>query len=290
MATIDNNNRILSGLRADIMRNLMENKNLLNKKGMIYVGTGIIDTLGGETVYRTTALELGTEGQLLKNINGSLAYAKLANDNLDSTTNYSNLTTTFQNFSLLPSQISGSFSSLRINKENFSSDQSYLNLLHYSGDNIIGPWGCSLSLGLNENKYFGIRLKSPVVPIMRYSVIFTGVASEDIGFTGGTLIFNHIMRKGTYSIYAVLKDYVDQSGAIVSESGLNWAGWCLPSCIEGSPGVLHMAHREPLKIEVKDNGTSDLECNIYMYDDAAGVLRKLTYSGKSFYSSGSQIF
>ena len=64
MATIDSNNCIPTGLRADIMRSSMENKNLLSKKGSIYVGTGETVTVGGEKIYKTKALELGSSGQV----------------------------------------------------------------------------------------------------------------------------------------------------------------------------------------------------------------------------------
>lgn len=289
MATIDSNNCIPSGLRADIMRNSMENKNLLAKKGSIYVGTGETMTVGGEKIYKTKVLELGANGEVLQNINGALSYSKLTNKNFNSDTNYSNLAASFQCFPVLSSQISGSFSSLRIGQENFSSDQPYPNLIHYSTLSINGPWGCSLSLTLNNNQYLGIKLETSVVPVQRYSVFFTGVACSDMYFTGGILIFNHIMSKGTYSVYAVLRDYVEKNGEIVSKSGISWTGWCLPSNIAGADSAIQNLYRTPLKIEVKDTG-SDVECNIYVYDPDSGVFRKLTYTGKNFDSLGEQIF
>ncbi len=66
-------NTIPSGLRADIMRESMENKNLLSQKGSIYVGTGKSMskecTVNGETqnasISKTDALTPGEDGQIL---------------------------------------------------------------------------------------------------------------------------------------------------------------------------------------------------------------------------------
>lgn len=58
------NHVIKPGLRADIMRNLMETKNTLSKQGSIYVGTGVSTQIGpvGDTieVYQTKELAIGT--------------------------------------------------------------------------------------------------------------------------------------------------------------------------------------------------------------------------------------
>lgn len=45
MSNIDNDGFITNGLRADIMRKSIENKNLLSIKGSLYVGTGISDII-----------------------------------------------------------------------------------------------------------------------------------------------------------------------------------------------------------------------------------------------------
>lgn len=65
-----NNHVITPGLRADIMRNLMETKNTLSHPGSIYVGTGECTSMGPTTgdrikVYKTKELEIGLGGQLL---------------------------------------------------------------------------------------------------------------------------------------------------------------------------------------------------------------------------------
>lgn len=57
---------IPNGLLAPVMRHSMENKNLLNKKGSIYVGTGQVHTLADDTgantfeIAKTSALEIPT--------------------------------------------------------------------------------------------------------------------------------------------------------------------------------------------------------------------------------------
>lgn len=64
-----NNHVIKPGLRADIMRNLMETKNTLSHAGSIYVGTGERTSMGptGDSieVYKTKELTIGSGGQLL---------------------------------------------------------------------------------------------------------------------------------------------------------------------------------------------------------------------------------
>ena len=65
-----NNHVIQPGLRADIMRNLMETKNTLSNAGSIYVGTGEYTSMGptGDDsikVYKTKELKIGSGGQLL---------------------------------------------------------------------------------------------------------------------------------------------------------------------------------------------------------------------------------
>ena len=63
------NHVIKPGLRADIMRNLMETKNTLSKQGSIYVGTGVSTQIGpvGDTieVYQTKELQVGASGKIL---------------------------------------------------------------------------------------------------------------------------------------------------------------------------------------------------------------------------------
>ena len=289
MAIIDDNNCIPSGLRADIMRHSMENKNLLSAKGSIYVGTGETVTVGGEKIYKTRVLQLGSEGELLTNINGTLQYSKLINEHFDSTLNYSNLSSTFNSFNVLNSQFSGEYSSLRINKDNFSADQSYLNLLRFSDEKIDGPWGTKLYLALNDNKYLEIKTSSTIKPLKKYSVIFTNVNSSSLGFSNVTLVFNHIMQSNAYSYLGVLRDYVDNYGEVTSSSGIAWTGWCIPSVIDGDALAAAALSRVPLKIEVV-NSEPDPACNIYVYDGGTGKLSLLSYSGWSFDMSGVQIF
>lgn len=63
------NHVIQPGLRADIMRNLMETKNTLSNKGSIYVGTGNFSSIGSDgdkiEVYQTKELLVGKRGQIL---------------------------------------------------------------------------------------------------------------------------------------------------------------------------------------------------------------------------------
>ena len=83
---IFNSIRIKSGLRADIMRSLMETKNSLTALGSIYVGQGVSDNVGPNAdpvaVYRTKELQTGgptSFGKLLQvNDDGDLKYGYIS--------------------------------------------------------------------------------------------------------------------------------------------------------------------------------------------------------------------
>ena len=104
MTIVDNNNCIPSGLRADIMRQSMENKNLLSTKGSIYVGTGESVTINGEKIYKTKALALGAEGEILQVKNGDLGYGKIQNAAVDGSANYTNLANSLKKIPLQNAQ------------------------------------------------------------------------------------------------------------------------------------------------------------------------------------------
>lgn len=60
MATIE------AGLRADVMRKRMEDKNTLTTKGALYVGSGTSSTVNGTVIYNTQALTAsGSTGYVL---------------------------------------------------------------------------------------------------------------------------------------------------------------------------------------------------------------------------------
>lgn len=82
---IDSQGKIIPNLRGDIMRSSMENKNILSRKGSLYVGTGtsisktVVTTDGSfETVQipKTTNLDPGSVHQVLCNLDtsGNLGY------------------------------------------------------------------------------------------------------------------------------------------------------------------------------------------------------------------------
>lgn len=88
---IDNNNFIITGLRADVMRCSMETKNLLDTKGSIYVGTGrskSIQVSSGETVSVpiTAKLEPNNIYTVLtshESYDNGLGYSKVTPDMID---------------------------------------------------------------------------------------------------------------------------------------------------------------------------------------------------------------
>ena len=76
-----NDGAIETGLRADVMRLSMENKNLLSNKDSIYVGTGDATSVnvGGSTITISTtkALEKGSDNTVLSVVGGNLGYNKV---------------------------------------------------------------------------------------------------------------------------------------------------------------------------------------------------------------------
>ena len=56
---------IENGLRADIMRKRMEDKNTLQNKGSLYVGTGNKETIENKDIYETAELLKGNNGNIL---------------------------------------------------------------------------------------------------------------------------------------------------------------------------------------------------------------------------------
>ena len=75
---------ISAGLRADVMRSMMEDKNTLSQKGSLYVGSGTTTTVGGVTIYNTQALNPGSADTVLCSTGTSSIpqYKKLTADNL----------------------------------------------------------------------------------------------------------------------------------------------------------------------------------------------------------------
>ena len=181
MATIDSNNCIPTGLRADIMRSSMENKNLLSKKGSIYVGTGETVTVGGEKIYKTKALELGSSGQVLIVKDGELKYSTLTNESFDAGIDYTALrNNTFKNYKLAAGNFNatGSYSNILLSNANFSSDINYKNLNFFPNST---PYDISTQIGKDCGIFHLCRDSStgrmslawtnfPVYKMFRYNV------------------------------------------------------------------------------------------------------------------------
>ena len=81
--TTDENGNIKNGLRADIMRCCMENKNLLEEQGSLYVGTDERYSISGGAVEipLTAALNPGNFGEVLMVDGQELSYNKLSEAN-----------------------------------------------------------------------------------------------------------------------------------------------------------------------------------------------------------------
>lgn len=82
---IGQDGEIISGLRADVMRSSIENKNLLKKKGSLYVGTGSTTTIqAGSVSYSIPITEELAVGEnenhsvlVVKNANNGVGYSKI---------------------------------------------------------------------------------------------------------------------------------------------------------------------------------------------------------------------
>lgn len=174
----DDNNCIQPGLRADIMRSSMENKNLLAKKGSIYVGTGKAQTVGGQTIPTTEALQIGSNNEVLRVEDGNLKYGKLINGNFDPYTTYLNLTNTVQSVAIKPSQISGEYSGLALKNKNISTSEQYSNLVLVGSDsnrNTSVSSGLLGTLQLQQNSTSGklsMTIKDPI-HLYRYTIKLT---------------------------------------------------------------------------------------------------------------------
>ena len=101
-----NENVIPAGLRADIMRKRMEDKNTLQNKGSLYIGTGEKETDKdtNEIMYKTEELQKGNSGEvLLSEIDSETNLRKLEwtrNINITVNSAKSALKTTSSSFSL----------------------------------------------------------------------------------------------------------------------------------------------------------------------------------------------
>lgn len=73
---------IPAGLRADIMRQRMEDKNTITAPGGLYVGGSTSVTVGGETFYPTVMLSPGTAGYPLVSMGNTVTYAQLPSNGI----------------------------------------------------------------------------------------------------------------------------------------------------------------------------------------------------------------
>lgn len=128
MAIIDSNNCIPSELRTDIMRQSMEDKNLLSTKGSIYVGAGESITVGGKEIYKTKALAFESNWSFLQAQNNDLVFSRvLSPQNFNSSTAYTNFQKTWDNFSSKNDLFTKSavYTNLKLTDRNFSSYEKY---------------------------------------------------------------------------------------------------------------------------------------------------------------------
>lgn len=116
----DGNGIIPNNQRADVMRCSIENKNLLNSKGSIYVGTGESHTIyngGGEgvdiNIPITTALPVGPDGSLLICDNSSNAGLSYINKS-DLSVGYSNIANFSSGLSIINNSSIQNVSSIEI--------------------------------------------------------------------------------------------------------------------------------------------------------------------------------
>lgn len=265
MTTIDSNNCIPSGLRADIMRSSMENKNLLAKKGSIYVGTGESMTVGGETVYKTKALNIGNNGEILQVKNGDLGYGKIQNENFSTGTDYSEvLKTTFNSFPVTADWLSGQFSSLRLGKDNFSASEYYSNIIGLDTGEVSIGRGAKISFTGSWGNW-GLKCTKTLLPLVRWKIKFSFDSDPP-------LYFDYIEAGNNFSRSSntMLFNYCKRYGQIVSgTSSSEWTGWVIPS--SSSETLIY--------IEGKETYETVVYVNLKKYD-SSGNLQEIAYNSK----------
>ena len=274
----DSNNCIQSGLRADIMRCSMENKNLLAKKGSIYVGTGESFKVGEQTIYKTKALELGNNGEILQGGENGLCYGHLKPDHFDSNTIYSSLVPTFNAFSINKDAVKGEFPTLRLYSENFSEDVVYSNLIRVRNNNYSEEcgWGGKIELLTDDSGYLQLKSITKTNIAIRYTVKIEGMGNSTVGISDLTAYFNFIGNLGTTSVYGALREYIHRYGEFSSGSvsSLNWSGWVRPTFCTGTDDFKQ--YNYPFFLQCKDDEeTHSMSLSIWRFE--IGDNNKVTY-------------
>ena len=265
MTIVDNNNCIPSGLRADIMRQSMENKNLLSTKGSIYVGTGESVTINGEKIYKTKALALGAEGEILQVKNGDLGYGKIPNTLFSDKVDYSGvLKTTFNSFPVTRDWLSGKFSYLRIGKDNFSPDEDYSNIIGFDTSEVSIGRGSKISFTGSAGSW-GLKCIRRLLPLVRWKITFSFDSDPP-------LYFDYIESGDNFdrSSNTMLFNYCKRYGQILSgSSSWEWTGWAIPS--SSSDAVIY--------IEGKETYETVVYVNLKKYNDS-GTLQDIPYNSR----------
>lgn len=145
MENTTNEGCINLGLQANIMRHSIENKNLLQTKTSIYVGTGETS----ENVSKTLSLSANQVGSFFNSTgkDGELKISNFLNgENFNPDEIYTNLQNTWNNYQIQDKNFDPnvSYSNLKLTNNNFSSTDSYpaISFLTEAEDPIqIGNWG-----------------------------------------------------------------------------------------------------------------------------------------------------
>ena len=276
----DDNNCIQPGLRVDIMRCSMENKNLLTKKGSIYVGTGESFTVDGYTIYKTKALELGNNGEILQGGENGLCYGHLKPDHFDSNTIYSSLVPTFNAFPIIKDAVKGEFPTLRLYSENFSEDVVYSNLIRVKNNNYSEEcgWGGEIELLTDDSGYLQLKSITKTNIAIRYTIKITGMENDGAAISGLTAYFSFIGNLGTVSsVYGALREYIYRYGEFSSGSATscNWSGWVRPTFWTGDAD--YKMYNFPLLLQCEENTEAQtMSLSIWRYSQKD--INKITYN------------
>ena len=304
MAIIDSNNCIPSGLRVDIMRHSMENKNLLSAKGSIYVGTGETVTVGGEKIYKTRALVPGSVNTILQVKNGDLGYDTIRDVTINSSVNYTNLNYTLNNLKLINSQFNSSseYTNLKITDQNFDADQkstitTNIRIIKSEGTSCALMQGGSVSRSIElAQDAFGKFLLSykggdSGLYLHKLTLRLTWPNSEQVsGFMVTYLSFSFINNEsGDYeitndsSLTTLLKALI---GSRVISGNTSYTGFLAPSSV--TPGVESVyRYFDTFKVESQTN-SAYLGIRVYYYYNLVWVQTKILGYSSSFYAITSQ--
>ena len=213
--TIDGN--IENGLRADIMRCSIENKNLLTSPYSIYIGTG------EETnnVAATEEFKMENKNDLMLVTSSGLKNSPvLLNENLVATNRYTSLAETWRSYTIQNNNFKGLYySNLKLTNNNFSSTELYPSInFHNIGTSSATSIGNSGSLLLTQTDNIqSLRFVSDDRgSLYREKITITG---EDIKIFFTFYTTSYVEVNNLTNLKSIINTQVDIDGRFVATGG-----------------------------------------------------------------------